>query len=756
MYATAYTSEFRSLEGVCWTVEIDLSDYQDEPLEIGLDADHPVTIEWQETKITDAVQPSTCTLKVVNDKDRQMIRMMTSPMALCRVIRDGKPYWTGLLDDAVYEEPYSYRDDYVTEITFSDFGILNRKRFVPHGVNSLLSVVNECLSAAKVDSLYLKISGSLMHTSIRPANLSDMFINTMRFDGLTMRETLEGILCAVGMRIIQMGGTILVYDIDRLVDDHLSGVPLVPIDWTGTDARLKGGETFGRFQLSFDHKSEPVVADGTIDPDASKSSVSERYWASYFETGSLTTKGFYIDINGYLGYDNPLPTLMHDKARYFRTLSVMTECHEAGIAYRVCCFDSTQGAMRNLLATSTEFYHNRMEALFSLESRYLPNVANRDEFQLQVSLDLLFSIKYNPFQDAEVQGAIVEDDWKDWQNSFYRIYVPVKLELVDDSDNVVAHYCNARLNGVNGLYLIPLGMGKGIWKAGEAQWSEMLLAYYTDDLNANPLDGWTGNRMAIEQQRTKVPDIVKKRGNGEFVPLPNGAGRLRLTISNGISTDRICDNNHERYNSKIMWQLYRDPKISIVKAFTATDDVDTAEITDVDIIDVGGDTYSETLMIGTGGEGISPASIGVLFSAMGDVYVRFMKHNVNNSLIKHRLNAIRDRLWTTHQMLSGTARLVPYFMLRSDASTTGFFLPVGMTQYPYEDVEEVVTTLVYKSTDRYMSAWSDPICALEEEGFRIAWSNSICVRLPDRYVFAWNSPVCSRLQIPIELEWEEF
>ena len=139
-YSTAYTARFTSIDGVQWGVDIDIDDSTITSTEIILDRDEPVTIEWPETTLGDAVQPSLCTVKVVNDTDRQMVPLMLGN-ARCSVFRWGELYWRGLIDDSVYEEPYSYQNSYVTEITFSDLGILRRREFIPGGIMTLRDIV---------------------------------------------------------------------------------------------------------------------------------------------------------------------------------------------------------------------------------------------------------------------------------------------------------------------------------------------------------------------------------------------------------------------------------------------------------------------------------------------------------------------------------------------------------------------------------------------------------------------------------------
>lgn len=755
-YATAYTASFHSLAGTAWAVEIDLPGHSGQPQDVGLAADRPVAIEWQETKVSDALQPSTCVLKVVNDSDRQMLGLMGERMARCRVTRDGETYWTGLLDDAVYEEPYSYSDGYVTELTFSDFGILNRRTYEADGVKSLLDIINECLAAAGLDGLQLDMRHSLMYTLIRPAGLGGMYVNTRRFDGMTMRETLDGVLSALGMRLVQTGGALLAYDIDRMVNDALDDPDtIVPVTWMGTDARLRGSEGYGRFELDFDRMSEPVAADGSMDPDKANWAGPERYFVRHYETNSvLVSTGFYVGFGTSYGVQPPLPKLLHADARYFRTLPAMTDSHDAGVAYRAhgAKINETEG--RHLLATSTEWSIQHMSPLFSVTSRRLPNPTTPLDYQLRVSLRLLFSVKRNPFEEASEQGEEVRKLWEKWQKTFQRIYVPVKLELVDDSGLVVMHYVNAKFNADDNNYMLPKGMDKGSWESGAAQWGDMLLAYYADGLDANPLDGWTGNRTALESDRTQVPDIVKSRADGEYVPLPNAPGRLRLTVANGVSVDRNCNADLGTLYGKIRWQLYSDPTITLVRSGLHDDGVDTDDVVAVDVPDPTGDTFSETSVIGCGGGEVSPAALGVLFNGDGLVYSGFFKNGTRQTLLRHRLHGLTDQLCGVRPTLSGTAALAPRLSLRSDASTPGLFLPLGMAQDLREDTEEIVMALAREIPDRYSFAWSDPVCAREEQGYSHAWSGPVCVRLPDSYTFAWSSPVCARRNMTIGPVWE--
>ena len=252
-YNIAYTSQFGDPLGLLWRVEI-LRDYNGASMEISLDADDPVVIEWQETKLQDAVCPSQCTLKVVNDTDRQMVPLANDEYALCRIYRDGKLYWTGVLDQGVYDEPYSYNDSYVTELTFSDFGVLNRFDFAPSGssgnqndIVSLFDIVSSALQLIGIDVKDMNQHVSMMiHKELSGsfAYLQHLYINAKRFDGMTYREVLERILQPLSYRLIQKNGKVWVYDTEWL----FYKATVTPVMWKGDDARLTFGEVYGKFE----------------------------------------------------------------------------------------------------------------------------------------------------------------------------------------------------------------------------------------------------------------------------------------------------------------------------------------------------------------------------------------------------------------------------------------------------------------------------------------------------------------------------
>ena len=424
---TAYTTQFRSLDDTLWEIVIAIEDYAARPMEIKLEGDEPCVIEWQETGKMDVVQSSTCTLRVSNESDRQMVQLMSNRNAACQVNRNGKIYWFGYLDDAIYEEPYSFTQGYVTELTFSDFGLLNRLPFTLTGRQSVAAIVFDCLQSIGygiVPDLYTSL---LEPKTQQPITLDMLYINADRFasDGdswdemTTKREVLEEVLRPLGLRIMQKNAQIHIYDIEYLRDhDNFQTYPV----WKGTDAHLRGSETYGWFEVDFETDARETLADGKIDEEKWIGIDTDRNFATSYNTMFETDgdTGFYIDTGA---VTNP-PVTLAPSARFFHTRAVFSDSSELGIAWRVRCETITGWYWNPLFhdytaqTADTVLVDNHpaksmaeTEDVFSIETGYLPVVPDSKDYQLRVNLDVLVSFRPDPIDNPP-------DEWVR-QQSFY-------------------------------------------------------------------------------------------------------------------------------------------------------------------------------------------------------------------------------------------------------------------------------------------------------------------------------------------------
>lgn len=817
-YNLAYTTSFRSLDDDVWEILIHIDGFDGNPTVISLEGDEPCVIEWQETGKMDVVQSSTCTLRVSNESDRQMVRLMHGRNALCTVVRTGRVYWMGHLDDAVYEEPYSFPRAYVTELIFSDFGILNRIPFLLEGRQSLAAIVGGCIGAAIPVGYPVSLLTSLRHPKTNePITLDMLYINADRFatDGdepTTQREVLEEALRPLGLRIMQKNGQVYIYDIEYL-RDHADTMANYPV-WHGTDAWLRGSETFGRIDVSFEHDADETLASLDIDrehsvwPDDPDGPFFGLIYSEDFflvGLGHNLMQGFFVDIYPNVGW--PFPALPSG-ARYFRTRALLADANDTGIAWRLKCTTITGYVQSGqtqipvyadawLAANATARNLADTRPVVKLETGYLPLVPDADKYQLRVNLDILLSFRPNPI-DSPPDEWVEQQDWytqmggeKDWRH--FRCFmqtVPVKLELIDEGGNPIWHYTNAATEDEHEPMAAPLtrarvspkGAVAGSWEQGAATWADMVLAYYKDydpdnDDDPEPLaaSGWTGNRLAIsDTQRQMIKaSVYAKRTDGEYLPLPPVAGRLRLTVGSGVFPYKM----HNDLGSvmlcypNIAWHLFRNPQITLVKARCADDAITTDAATEKDYYDMTADHLGETLQAGTWQKGIAPSARGLLFDAYGHAWEQLVKCGVTDTLSRLRLLSLVEQTRYTQPVISGTARLCHVFCAFKEWSTEGTFIAVGIRQDLHQATEHLTLARIGSWDDEpgggsgggggggiqpytaWQAAWTDPLCAQQEARFAFVWADPLCTQKPD-FQAAWTVPLCTQ-RYQYDLNWED-
>ena len=816
-YSIAYTTSFRSLDDDVWEILIHIDGFDGKPTLISLEGDEPCVIEWQETGKMDVVQSSTCTLRVSNESDRQMVRLMYGRNALCTVVRNGKVYWIGQLDDAVYEEPYSFPRAYVTELIFSDFGILNRIPFTLQGRQSLKAIVRHCLEASGYgNGAPVSLLTSLRHPKTNePITLDMLYINADRFategdEPTTLSHVLNETLRPLGLRIMQKNGQVCIYDIEYL-RDHADTMANYPV-WHGTDAWLRGSETYGRIDVDFEHDAQETLAEDGLDYDHNVWTDSEAYLCKSYneETGDDTDIGFYIEKAGLMTGANVMKS---GNAKFFRTRSAFTDSNDIGVAWRIKCkklvgyYNSSLFGQLPLVSNCVLVGNGpapslaATEKVFSIETGYLPLVPDAHKYQLRVNLDFLFSFRDNPL-DSPPDEWVEQQDWyssawlskeKDWRSAGLAVIaVPVKLEVIDEEGNPVCHYVNAYTedanidvfgNQVDSAYVHPRGIGNGLWSdEHDESYCRMILSYYKDydpDDEAEDRDplvtsGWVGNRISVNEFNQIKGTLYRRRTDGEYLPLPPVAGKLRLTVGSGVFIVGGDNGVHSRLYPcypNIAWQLYRNPQITLVKADRKDDAIGTDAATERDHFAILGDHLGETLQAGTWQKGIAPSARGLLFDAYGNAWERLVKCGVTDTLSRLRLLSLVEQTRYTQPVISGTARLCHVFCAFKEWSTEGTFLAVGIRQDLHQATEHLTLARIGSWDDDpgggssggggggiqphivWQAAWADPFCTQQEAHFAFVWTDPLFTQKPD-FQAAWADPLCTQ-RYQYDLNWED-
>lgn len=147
-----YSGEFAGADGTLWRVEI----HEDSETafstvgELSFPYDEPLLIEWEKRAKEEVIQGSSATLKLISPGDRTYVDLYSVKPCAVRldVYRAGALYWRGTLDTELYEEPYESARGYTVSLTFSDFGVLARKKLYGHEVQSLRAILERALEAA--------------------------------------------------------------------------------------------------------------------------------------------------------------------------------------------------------------------------------------------------------------------------------------------------------------------------------------------------------------------------------------------------------------------------------------------------------------------------------------------------------------------------------------------------------------------------------------------------------------------------------
>ena len=146
-----YSGEFLSLHGDVWRCEIlqeAASAFQ--VGELVFPADDPLTIEWDERSPEEPVCGSMATLTIESPGDRTYADLYTEVPGAIRldVYRNDVLYWSGSADTETYNEPYDRGSHYDVELTFYDFGMLQRIPYNLTGKKTLREILEGALAAS--------------------------------------------------------------------------------------------------------------------------------------------------------------------------------------------------------------------------------------------------------------------------------------------------------------------------------------------------------------------------------------------------------------------------------------------------------------------------------------------------------------------------------------------------------------------------------------------------------------------------------
>lgn len=694
-----YTGSFRSVDGVLYRVDILSSDTSfASSQEVKFAYDTPVEIEWNEVDKLEPVQGSCLTLTLQSLKDRQFINLYSIEVGTMRadVYRNGKLYWSGQLDTELYEEPYSEKTDYDVTFSFSDFAVLDRVKWSKTGVCTIQDVIDTCITA-----MGIKYNGVQKFISTKTSqygsaiNFSSLYVLNDNFydedgEAMTMREVLDEVLRPFALRMVQKGGYLYIFDMNAVYSD----MDTEEVWWKGDDAYLGVDVVYNNVKVTFSPYADAKLVNTELEHDnvLPDKEATRKYLMDY--DWDNAADGFRIVV----GDQDDLPMTLANGAKYYRIDSDFSGNDEAGVIWGYKGNTKTNYS-QNLLNSFVKARNNGVctsVPIISTKPSFLGYVSyKRTSFKLKVTLDLLFDVRYNPFEDAS--GKNESGHWEnlnDWCNVGY---VPVMLYLKDASGKILYHYENSGVIDLDG-YKHTAANSK--WVSGAGKWGCMWLCYYDWDNRKSKtgFGGWSKNKPIIGYYRGGLPKKWKAMGDGEFIDLPpyNG-GFLELHIGRGIYQFDYKREEKDIY-SRARWLMYQTPTVTLVNSNgtdISLDDIeDTAWINKAAKEELTIDT-----ILGTLGKTWSPSARGLVMDSTYKAYQTFYRAGVEDRLERLLIGTVYSQYGSRHNTLSGTVRLLPDLKIHTDASSSGKYILLSEVQNLMQDSSEI--TMAELSADNY-------------------------------------------------------
>lgn len=565
------------------------------PAEIGalsFTGDEPLVIEWPERAKDEPICGSTATLNLLSPGDRTYIDLYSIEVGRVRldVYRNDVLYWSGMLDPEFYEEPYSMMKDYEVTLTFSDFGILERLKYNLAGFKTLKELVDYAIGRSgimftRIDEQYIS---TMFADGNSPLQLSELSVRSDNFydedgEALSLRDVLDGFMRPLGLKMIQRGGVVWIFDLNGLRTAAVSS----KVEWMGEDQMLGVDKVFNNVRITWSayaacHK---LLPDGcwTEETDANLKNLRETpqivgrcQILSYHLSHNLddwpdsTDAGFTLWISAYGKASNV--EINDPRARFFKIIPQNDGSESEGVAVYWTGFNGSHthtdgdhflwwelpgsdgwgfhypnyGLPLSALKSNT-LDNPAGGKIFTSGRSWLPPVRQEDNLLLRVTLPMLMDNRFNPFEGAvnlyDTRNAAVkqEDTYNKWQAVGNFIYVPVVIKYKpDDSDDIYvwtnrdclrevvwqgSHIVPRNYRSLDKPYGLPSPLGKWVLLGPDTEANPTRYGWlcYCDserDGDKSGVTGWHNNRQALPTRTGDISTMIRKLPDGQYIPYP--------------------------------------------------------------------------------------------------------------------------------------------------------------------------------------------------------------------------------------------
>jgi hypothetical protein len=672
-----YYSGFYSRDNIPYRIEI----WQDaeaafDPERITLAAD-PVEIEWAEVDKLEPVHSSSATLNMVSLSDRCFADLYTVAPGTIRldILRNGALYWSGTLDTELFEEPYSYKDRYITTVTFSDFAVLDRMDWQDRGAKTMSEVLETCLAAAGFNRGVLE---KRVSTGLAEGYTGDLFDDcSLMCDNFfdeddepsSIREVLDEMLRPFALRLKQKNGKLLLYDINGIYDTASTAV-----QWRGTDAEMGVEPVYNKVTITFSPYASATLFDGTLAPDDILTDQADVAGEEMVYTDrTLNTEGFRFTYGASGTRRLGKLELTDAGGRPFRIDPEYSGSNAAGVMWGYRTGTDWHGSRPQNPVEGDYGTYPTMDTCHKMitlpKVRVLSNHdANGRRYRMRVTLSVLFDVRYNPFEPASRKNE--EGNWDDFANWVNYGYIPVRILLYDDAGKARYYYDNHMVRwNEDPTY-------GGTWKMMVESTQEDIqiswLSFYdlSNRESNTGFGGWQENKRALGYYSGKLTDSYIKAPTGELLPSLPISGYIEVMIYSGVW--RRDNNDNYPFPHKVWtisrWLLYKDPKIEIVK-----DNGRDIEEEDIEVSAWINRQAKEGLdistIIGTS-QVLVPSGRGYILKTSDlSILQTFNRASVTDSLERLLAGTVYSNYARRMSTLNGTVALIPSAEVLSDVSS---------------------------------------------------------------------------------------
>ena len=695
------------------------------PLDVTLAAD-PVTIEWSEVEKLDPVQGSCATLRLVSMNDRQFfdiysVEYGSIELRVYRETDDGfSLYWAGTLDPELFEEPYSYQDRYITELSFVDFAPLEYINWDGKGMMSIRSIITKCVEAAKFEhnSQYTELVATT--TNSGESALECMVLAENFYDDddepMTLREVLEEVLRPFALRLLQKNGSIMLFDLHSL-----STAPTDVVAWRGTDASIEADRVYNNISVKLSPFHNETILDASIDPDevlkeGDDGVISDNVYG-YSEgfygygNGTLIEGTVYRHVSwrghmkkGPIEYGN---LKIKNGALMFRVEPVYSGSKEALVMWAFSTSwpnnEAPQWVWPNYGQTNKPFcvmgdnYAGSWPATPAtpiIETK--PVFVSKDSSNalILVTLEAMYDARYDWFNSADAYKTSLpfyNYDYSGQEAAIKSIglcFIPVVVTLRDADGNIKYRYSNGNLRtGVAG-YSEWVAVSEYDNVYSQPSW----FAYYPDEFWSQGVmsGGWQKNKRVLDAKWNAVPLIYTSKNEGEYIPIPPESGYLVVEVCAGhlfqrwgdgrmTSPDKALPNTDPIYTERARTVAYKSVTIKLVSEY-GLGELAAKDIEDVAWINKAArEALDISTIVGTPNEKM-PAARGVLRGPSGEQVDTLQRGDHVGRAEKLLIGTAYSQFAERKNVLSGTAELIDDFKPLTDQATSGRYVLLGEVQ----------------------------------------------------------------------------